>query len=667
QLSASFRFLGDQRFPLSRVWIVKVGMRFALAVLAAFVLLLPSLILAAIHHEEAASPSERVPFFADLLHCSLVGPIVPVGNHLSLWLLYGFTVGHLCGLLFRKSLVAGVLALGIAGMLVCLWVPSLLGMGLHFWQVAGVPLALLAAGGLLMPAWTADRLLAPDTFVRLWLALLAAGLWTVAGLWYRVAEIPGVPDRFDMPAFVASIPPLDKDKNPAGMAIRGAWGQVDRLSRELHKKKRAGEPLFRDLRKGDNQDTFSLEIEAVLSRGWPNRRSELGNWLDEKFQEDWYKQLKEAANSPLGAVENLKQMAFNDPPLHAWWIVTYLNRVLAVRGLQQQTRGDHRTFVVNMHISLALSRNLQHCAPPIIVNFGRRGELVGVTAALDRWLEKLPDHPELIERVRDMLLEHEAQRPDDTEANKAAFLIAQNSLDMMPDKLIEMQLAAAAQQENAYHRDLGRKEEYQAEISTAALFWRVPWEQQRHQRILRLAFQGDPSQERQAQKWWGAALLNLMHRLRPRAKRDLALLHAAQLKVAVRLYQAKNQNRLPATLNDLVPRYLTALPIDPFDGKPLRYRVSKGERLAGFDDPPPPPRHAQAGMGAPPGAPPGQPGGMPAVLPPPPPKGKLVKAGQVILWSVGEDGHDDGGSKQGLHLPATIFGDDLIYLVPPPR
>src|SRR5689334_7770261 len=42
QLHGSFRFLGDQRFPLGRVWVVKVGLRFALAVFAAFLLLLPS-------------------------------------------------------------------------------------------------------------------------------------------------------------------------------------------------------------------------------------------------------------------------------------------------------------------------------------------------------------------------------------------------------------------------------------------------------------------------------------------------------------------------------------------------------------------------------------------------------------------------------------------------
>ena len=32
---------------------------------------------------------------------------------------------------------------------------------------------------------------------------------------------------------------------------------------------------------------------------------------------------------------------------------------------------------------------------------------------------------------------------------------------------------------------------------------------------------------------------------------------------------------LPASLDELVPRYLPSVPLDPFDGKPLRYSASK--------------------------------------------------------------------------------------------
>lgn len=679
QLSASFRFLGDQRLPLGRVWIVKIGLRFALAVAAAFVLLLPSLVVAFVHHLETNSTSERMPFFADVLHSVLVGTIVPIGIHLWLWLLYGFSTGQLCGMLFRKSLVAGVVALGTAGLLVCLWVPSLLGIGLHFWQVAGVPLALLVAGYLLMPAWAADRLLGRDTLLRLGSALLVAGLWTVGGLWYRVAEIPNIPDQLDMPEFVAGIPPQDKGKNPAGMAIRYAWPLVHARCQELYRK-RNGERLFPNLGVGKG-DTFSLQIDAALKEGWPKRSSELGEWLDDAFQQEWYEQLAEATNHPLGAVENLKQMTFNDP-LQPWHNAADITRVLAARGLQQQVRGDPRTFVTNLNISLALARNLQHYAPPKAVEWGWLAERIAL-AAIDRWLEKLSDHPELLERMRDLLFEHESQLPDDRHAIKSAYLIARNSLDSVPDKLIAVQLARATHRANSFGMPAS-EERLQAEIDATALFWRIPWEYARHERILRLAFQEpvpfSEAARRQlirTHKWGGDALTILMPlRPQPRDRRDLALLHASQLKVALRLYQAKNHGNLPPALDDLLPGYVPSIPLDPFDGKPFRYRISAGEQLE-WSTHEALPRGRGGAAVARGNAPPGM------NLAPPPPRGpflppgmvisrKEVPAGQAILWSVGEDEHDDGGKRQGLQDAPQDHGAgfydkvDLIYLVPPP-
>jgi hypothetical protein len=49
------------------------------------------------------------------------------------------------------------------------------------------------------------------------------------------------------------------------------------------------------------------------------------------------------------------------------------------------------------------------------------------------------------------------------------------------------------------------------------------------------------------------------------------------------------------------------------------------------------------------------------------PPTKEVPAGQGVLWSVGEDGQDDGGLRQvAPNEPRTMPGQDLIYLVPRP-
>lgn len=44
--------------------------------------------------------------------------------------------------------------------------------------------------------------------------------------------------------------------------------------------------------------------------------------------------------------------------------------------------------------------------------------------------------------------------------------------------------------------------------------------------------------------------------------------------VALRLFE-KRTGKLPATLAELVPAYLTAVPRDPYDGKPFRYVPEK--------------------------------------------------------------------------------------------
>jgi hypothetical protein len=617
QLSASFRFLGDQRFPLGRVWIVKVGMRFALAVFAAFLLLLPSLVLTVIHQvqaHEGRTLVERTSFFADLFHSSLVGPVVPVWTHMTMWLLYGFTAGHLCGLLFRKSLVAAVVALGSSGMLLSLWVPSLVGIGLHFWQVAGVPLAWLVAGRLLMPAWTADRLLARGTFVRLGAVLLAAALWTAGGLWYRVAEIPDVPDAFDIPAFAAAIPSLDQRKNEAGMEMHAVWHEVERLTHELiFMNERPQKPLF-----PGRADTFREEISKVCAEGWPNRPSDLGEKLDDWFRKDWYDHVSKVAHFPLGVVEDAKLLKLHERIRSRWELVVPLNMVLAVRGLQMQARGDPHTFVDHLRLGLALSRNIQNHSPPILVNIGRQAELVCMDT-LDRWLEKLAGNPELLEQARDVLFQHEAQLPDELDVLRTANLIARNTLEETPETLVEDEVSMMRAN---MHRVLALKN---AEMELVTLCWRIPWEHERHQRILRVVFEIDPQQRLHTRKWGGSVLDGLDEPARRTMlrRRITAALNAAKLKVALRLYQTK-RGRLPDKLIELVRAgYLPDLPLDPFDGRPFHYEKSRWD----------PDRRCNT----------------------------------AVLWSVGEDEQDDGGRLPGNDKQSTSRGEDLIYRVPPPR
>ncbi len=51
-----------------------------------------------------------------------------------------------------------------------------------------------------------------------------------------------------------------------------------------------------------------------------------------------------------------------------------------------------------------------------------------------------------------------------------------------------------------------------------------------------------------------------------------------QLKLALRWYQADN-GKPAENLDELVPKYLPSLPPNPFDDKPFRYQLSRGEEI----------------------------------------------------------------------------------------
>src|SRR5262249_7858767 len=116
-----------------------------------------------------------------------------------------------------------------------------------------------------------------------------------------------------------------------------------------------------------------------------------------------------------------------------------------------------------------------------------------------------------------------------------------------------------------------------------------------------------------------------------------------RLQVALRLYRAEKGREAPS-LEALVPRYLTAMPADPFDpaGHPFRYRVSRGELIEeGWTTNP---RTGKAERDR-----------------------RRVRAGQGLLWSVGRDGRDDGGRRNN---GGAFFGvddqSDWVFLLDTP-
>jgi hypothetical protein len=59
------------------------------------------------------------------------------------------------------------------------------------------------------------------------------------------------------------------------------------------------------------------------------------------------------------------------------------------------------------------------------------------------------------------------------------------------------------------------------------------------------------------------------------SQRSLA---STKLLIALALCQAEHA-KPPAKLDELIPGYLTSLPLDPYHGRPFDYRISEGEEI----------------------------------------------------------------------------------------
>jgi hypothetical protein len=184
--------------------------------------------------------------------------------------------------------------------------------------------------------------------------------------------------------------------------------------------------------------------------------------------------------------------------------------------------------------------------------------------ALQRWLERLGPRPDLLRRVLVLLREQErADAREEENALRADYQVAVN-LVQQPEALFKAYQIPHTEEEGAM----------------LAFAWRTPWEQARLQRLVRLLanqpvhslslpwpidlIQRDFGRWR----WWE-------EQGQPGARtRRWAL----QLMVALRLYQAET-GRPAQTLEELTPKIMASLPVDPRTGERFRYRVSKGEEL----------------------------------------------------------------------------------------
>ncbi len=539
-----------------------------------------------LHHAKHASNSFLEPFSPTTALSSWAGPTVePERNldpilFLTLWPVYGFCIGLFLGQVLRRPVIALILTVFIMPVVVALWVPSFLIGGLPVWQVMVIPLTLLLTSRLAQRPWTSDRLWNVGPLTGIVVASIFMVCWLAGCLWYRVIEVPDVGEPFDVKAFLATLP--SEENNQAGKLIRDALAE---LGRQVSL---ADERFVRDTESGNafNEGTGTAPDRAANIRrllgaeakgkNWFEQNPEMARWMDSLFESQWFADLRRAVDLPLGVVQDPRggQVSLGPRPE-----TQELGWVVQLRALQLEAKGDLRGTLSLFETALGVARQLENKAPSWSYWGGVQLEAVVLRLGLDRWLRKAGSDKELLKAAQAMLQKHEADSPDPVNAIKAEYLKLR---DLDPFEEREKSLL-----DSTYRR----------------LAEETPWEKDRQRRIFRAitfgalqlvhppypaAFLGintgahdpfataaeqdglppklGPASKLSASEWgafilqsWpakGSAYVYIEMLTVDRA----VSLQAAQIVVAVRLYQA-DHTRLPAKLEELVPTYLPALPM----------------------------------------------------------------------------------------------------------
>jgi hypothetical protein len=677
QSQGSQLFLGNQRLPLGRVWFAKVAFWLVVSVgLSALFLLVGVLV----HIASTVRPSWGGPP-SRLLESELLFNRDNWYILLPLGVLYGFGIGMFYSLLWRKTVVAVVLSLLVAPAFVVNWLPSLAFGGLQLWQVVAPPLLLLVGTRVVIWAWCSSGLAARRPGALLAGAGIGSILWIGAVLGDRVLEVPDVGEPFgepfDLAAFEKSLPKPEQNEPlfPFRRAGEAFWKKLDAINNNEIKPARIVQGAEQ---KGDMRAFFVEQLRRAIEKGWPANDPDLAAWLnacftpakDQEPKDAWYQLYRNAAKLPLGAIE--------DPiSPRSGMSVSILQCLQAgvfieARALQCQAESRDEEALDWLLVLLDHVRHLRSNAMPAA--YQGAGNLQNMALrGLSDWLGH-PHDPELLGRAMKHLMMHERA---------------------MPPPIVPVKMEYARTLHRFATGQLGQDSTQNSGMEAELLpaLWYAPWERQRFLRLLAaqaaasmrvaaaepweaiaalehvndpgigpdgrgaifcgLTFLEGPAASLTPQQW-GKLLRNHYGSLgeigvlqrRVNLAFETGRLRATYLAVALALYQAKDPEHKPApNLEALIQRnYLREIPLDPFDGRPFRYRLSHGETIdvsqaAGPDDP----------------------------------VQQVVQPGQGVLWSVGPDRIDHGGVKQGLWdyrrglSPWVQHNLDMVFVVPQPR
>jgi hypothetical protein len=695
QSDLASRFLGNQRFPMGQVWGAKTGFWFTAALTVAVLFLSSGLFSLFVIRPADVPPLHVLLDSSPLLNGRKLLIFLPLG------ILYGFCIGQFYSLLWRKSVVAVVMALLVSPSFAMLWLPSLTFGGLRAWVVFVPPLVLLAATRLVMWSWGSTGLALRKPVLTLTGCGVFSLFWFSVAFGNRVWEVPNTEISYDPADFQASIPKPKTETSQAAARMRSAgeefakrlgqvtWHMPPQLDRGLQIEK-------------DRTQVHSARVARLLQTGWPQQDERLDNWMEMLFEKadeaqwSWAQLYAQAADMELGAIEHPLGDTSLQRDLTVARRAVEAGCFLEARALQLQKAGRDGEALDVIHVMLKLSRQLRNYALTVSYSYGRQLEHKALTAfsrwlaprrcwdagrnsrgdtltVISRWLAARRQSA-LLRRAVAMLVEH-----DQTIPSASLSVLAEDC--RMRDALVSGSL---------FGDQKLRAQDPTAESELVFALWMAPWERARYTRILNSlteaglhvaklepgeaallldSMDGDDGHTSRSRRLLNRGLslldskstrsdLERWQRLlednpldgvfqvetleaRVQDGINLSALRAAQLQAALLLYQQTQGNGLPESLDALVKsQCISAIPLDPFDGRPFRYRRTDGKDVDW---------------------------GKPADVED---AARMPAEVSAILWSVGPDGVDHGGLSRGdpsKPLTAKSWASqrfDLIFAVP---
>jgi hypothetical protein len=542
--------------------------------------------------------------------------------------------------------------------------------------------------------------------------LCVALAWVGGVLWYRATEATDVGEPFAVAEFAAKVIPPEQDRAGQLLVQAAKEFQLEKIAvtrrlgppeatpalREMALWWRGSDDRAKQLQDSDSfwdwRELYQFQLDEVSAGGWPDRATKLKRWVEAVGQGGWVRQLEALGN--LNA-QTVRGSLFDDGSSgfggytyeidgqtrtgHFLDAARGMAQLLHARALCLQARGQLRPALDCYLAILTLSRHLN--GRGITTDW-----LVGIglqrlaCQGLEGWAQAVRDEGLLLQALQGLNGQEGALSP---------------LLDLVRSEYLSLVQLPPPTSAGPYDSTAKVKEWKKGLYRLARL---APWEHERERRFFNRAYK-NLVEEAQLPTWQAAPPRNRKGPTHPVERWTLPLrtlrmshchclcqLRALRMQLALAAYQVRNGVAVKS-LEDLLPGLLKNLPVDPWSGKPFGYRVSRGEsiltggsewalhwhdRLAVMDVfnwVPLPGALATPWMTVVPvvwtyG---GSPRGVLIELP----AGRItgiaqrmnsvreiephhwIAPGRGVIWSVGEDGRDDGGMDDRK---------DSIFLVP---